>query len=943
MFKLKIIHWNCFSLTVARNFELKQFLATNKPDLLLLQEIKLDNEAANMRLRYEGYATYHKVRIRNPGSGGGVAILINEKISHTPIMDIEESLELIGLKIELNNFTLDVFSYYNPPGSIVSKSLFDCYLNNGKNFILLGDLNSKCAATGCKKTNQSGKVLEEILENSDLVLFNDDTPTYNSYSDESYWEILDLAIGSSSLVGLSPEFKVLEENITSDHNIVSIDLKINGSVRPDNGPYIPRYNFAKANWPSFYVFLQDYANSTDSNLIDGMKINKLNSTVTHKILEAADKSIPKFKKSNRKSFPIEILSLIRERNRLRKMLKTKKKKSPELKQEYNRISGIVRQEINKYESNKWNNFLKDLGPYPVKSSKFWKKINETKKVRQTSSIPNLILDGTEFITDEDKACLFSSILKKTFSENGAESDYDKQHKSEVTETVDSINLGNCDFTPFNTIEIIKVIKQTKINSAPGADGIQNTFLKKLPYEFIDKILIKLINRSAEFGMPDEWKKATITMIPKKAFKSKNPSDYRPISLLSCLGKVTEKLVRNRLYKFLEEINFFVEQQSGFRNNRGASDNLLFFTQKISENIQRGRKACGIFFDISKAFDNIWHNGVIYQLNEIGAAKYLIKFVKDFMSNRKFRVKINNVCGEYCEIECGLAQGSAISPLLFLVFINSIPIANSKKTCYSSLFADDLGAIFTFKKPTTAMNNTIKHYLENLVKWLFKWRLKMNAKKCCYTIFSKAGNKNSRFVKKIVLDLKLNCESIPYDPNPQFLGITFDEHLCFNKHIDILKDRALKRIKIIKLISHNSWHLNSKTLTNIYNALVGSIFLYSFFMVANASETNLEKLQKIQNQAVRHIFKLGQKYPTHLLYPKSKVLPVKDRLISLGCKRLTKSLSKNENTKILVKEYIESVSSIRRDIGVFTPLCLFLPIIALAQLKGGLMIADSMQE
>ena len=94
------------------------------------------------------------------------------------------------------------------------------------------------------------------------------------------------------------------------------------------------------------------------------------------------------------------------------------------------------------------------------------------------------------------------------------------------------------------------------------------------------------------------------MIPKKNFKSKDPNGYRPISLLSCLGKLSERLVKERIYSFLESKNFFVEQQSGFRYNRGASDNLIIFTQKIGENLSVKKKACGIFFDISKAFDKV---------------------------------------------------------------------------------------------------------------------------------------------------------------------------------------------------------------------------------------------------------------------------------------------------------------------------------------------------
>ena len=88
------------------------------------------------------------------------------------------------------------------------------------------------------------------------------------------------------------------------------------------------------------------------------------------------------------------------------------------------------------------------------------------------------------------------------------------------------------------------------------------------------------------------------MIPKKDSKSKDPGDYRPISMTSCLGKMCERLVKKRLYKVLEQKNILVKQQCGFRNNRGASDNLVFCTQKLGETINKGKNACGIFFDIS---------------------------------------------------------------------------------------------------------------------------------------------------------------------------------------------------------------------------------------------------------------------------------------------------------------------------------------------------------
>jgi hypothetical protein len=119
------------------------------------------------------------------------------------------------------------------------------------------------------------------------------------------------------------------------------------------------------------------------------------------------------------------------------------------------------------------------------------------------------------------------------------------------------------------------------------------------------------------------------MIPKKESNSNNPTEYRPISLLSCIGKLAERIVKNRLYFFLESNNLLSSAQSGFRNCRGTDDNLLFMTQKIQESLNRGKKVCGIYFDISKAFDKVWHAGLIYKLIYLKVLTYIIRFIKSF--------------------------------------------------------------------------------------------------------------------------------------------------------------------------------------------------------------------------------------------------------------------------------------------------------------------------
>ncbi len=108
--------------------------------------------------------------------------------------------------------------------------------------------------------------------------------------------------------------------------------------------------------------------------------------------------------------------------------------------------------------------------------------------------------------------------------------------------------------------------------------------------------------------------------------------------------------------------------------------------------------------------------------------YILKYIIDFLKDRKFKVSIGDSLSESGEILCSVPQGSVLGPILFLIYINDIPLANLKHICYSGLFADDLATLFTFKRPVR-IGSTMKKYTENLVAWLYKWRLKINATKC----------------------------------------------------------------------------------------------------------------------------------------------------------------------------------------------------------------------
>ena len=181
---------------------------------------------------------------------------------------------------------------------------------------------------------------------------------------------------------------------------------------------------------------------------------------------------------------------------------------------------------------------------------------------------------------------------------------------------------------------------------------------------------------------------------------------------------------------------------------------------------------------------------------------------------------------------------------------------------------------------------------------------MNAKKCCYTIFSGGRKSGMR------LDIRINDDPIPYNPNPIFLGVTFDEQLCFNAHYANLRTRALKCLNIIKQFSHSSWRMDIDTLINIYRALISSVFDYSFFSVTSPSDTSLGLVQRVQNRAIRCIFRLEWDSPTHELPSISGIIPIRERLIQLGSRYLLKCLvHKNPLIQILLSEYYYSRNSL----------------------------------
>ncbi|GFT71497.1 probable RNA-directed DNA polymerase from transposon X-element [Trichonephila clavipes] len=279
---------------------------------------------------------------------------------------------------------------------------------------------------------------------------------------------------------------------------------------------------------------------------------------------------------------------------------------------------------------------------------------------------------TEATPDDD------SLYKLLLQENTEP--YDDDFIDHVEERVDNFLHRNSrrHTAPLTSPqEIMDIILQLNNKKAPGKDGIKNIALKALPLNAITNIT-KIFNSCLQQNyFPQEWKHALITVIPKPGKDKKFPDNYRPISLISSLGKIFEKILLKHINNYCDENNIIPDFQHGFRSQTSTQHQLLRATNLIVNGFNSKTYTVGLFLDVKKAFDRMWHNGLIYKMILFKFPTYLIKIIHSYLDNRTFNVKLNNVLSSQRPILASTPQGSILSPALYNIYTSDFPTDNKK--------------------------------------------------------------------------------------------------------------------------------------------------------------------------------------------------------------------------------------------------------------------------
>lgn len=379
------------------------------------------------------------------------------------------------------------------------------------------------------------------------------------------------------------------------------------------------------------------------------------------------------------------------------------------------------------------------------------------------------------------------------------------------------------------------------SSATGPNLISYPMLKNLS-KGTKETLLALYNQIwIRDIFPDIWKTSIIVPILKPGRNPKDPINYRPISLISCVSKILEKMVNYRLRWILETNNLLSEHQNGCIRNRSILDSPAVIQHNILKGFASKEKVVAISLDIEKAFDLTWRHKVLLKLKEWDIKGRLFKYLEQFLYDRKIQVKVKNCLSSPYVLENGILQGSSLSSTLWNIVISDIIKCIPVLVKYS-IYVDDI-FLYMSHSNLKYIEQTLQTVLNSLVPWSKTNGSKFSEPKTKLIIFSKR-----KFKHKI--NLNFNGTNLQECNEIKLLGMIMDFRLKWKNHISYTKTRAIKATNILKILNNRNNGISRQVALRLYKSYVRPIIEYGAPVYNSAPKALLDKLEPVQNSAIR---------------------------------------------------------------------------------------------
>ncbi len=397
------------------------------------------------------------------------------------------------------------------------------------------------------------------------------------------------------------------------------------------------------------------------------------------------------------------------------------------------------------------------------------------------------------------------------------------------------NVTKFEFQPVTPADMEKIIKKLDKKKATGCDGIPPKLIK-IAHEKVAPILSQLVNTSMKEGVfPNSLKKAEIRPVYKKK-DNMQKENYRPVSVLTCLSKLLEKVLALQLQIHFDGI--FSESLAAFRAKYSCQDSLLSLLEHWRSAL-RGKEHVGaILMDLSKAFDCMPHDLLLEKFKAYGVTGKALELLRSYLHERTQRVKLGLEVSAWNFVKKGVPQGSILGPILFNVFINDLFYAI--KHALLTNYADD-NTLTVTNRDFIQMKMTLEAEAEMAIQWFTNNKMLANPEKFQAIYFQKKFDDFS---------FTVNGANIEVSEKVVLLGITFDKNLNFGLHVDQTCKRAATQLNVLKRISYC---LDTKGRLAVFRCFILSHMKYCNIIWHFCGKTKTKKLEKIQERALRYVY------------------------------------------------------------------------------------------
>ena len=805
-----LCHWNLNGIA-ANNYVkislLEAYTAVHDFDVICVSETFLDSDYSNddTRLSLQGYTM---IRSDHPSNTkrGGVCIYYKEHLPFIRRNDINALDECIVGEIRVDNSKCFITCVYRSPSQTEDEtnnflSKFDqmcCSIARESPVcsIAIGDFNAKSTNWWTEGTNnQCGLELQNIMT---MLGYSQIINEPTNFEPNKSSTCIDLIFtNQTNLVVESGTHPSLYN--TCHHQIIYAKISFMINLPPPYEREIWHYNRAQVELIKRSIMnfdwnraLANHSINDQVEIFNNTLLNIFRNFIPHETIKCNYRDPPWMNKN--------IKSALRYKNTLYRKYTYGGKKQQDL-INLNETTILVSNLITETKSSYFTSLGNKLNNPLTGPKTYWSILKRFMNKAKLPTVPPLLVNGsfeTDFIK---KAGIFNVFFADqcTIFNNG----------STLPDIRYKTNERKMDIF-FSFSDLSKIIKNLNPNKAHGHDNISIKMIQICGDSIISplKLLFESAIRSGHF--PDSWKKGNIIPVHKK--ESKNLlKNYRPISLLPIFGKIFEKVIYNNLFEFFQENNFLSQNQSGFRSGDSCTSQLISITHSIyqSFDVNPSLETRGVFLDISKAFDKVWHEGLLFKLKCYGIDGDLYNILKNYLFNRKQRVILCGQSSNWLDVNAGVPQGSVLGPLLFLIYINDLP---ENFICEPKLFADDT-SIFSTVFDITKSGEDLNQDLTTVTNWAFQWKMSFNPdpnKQAAEVIFSRKKKPHSH------PSLYFNDSPVTSLPSQKHLGLILDKKLIFDQH---LKEKISKANKGIGLIKRLHAYLPRKSLLTIYFSFV----------------------------------------------------------------------------------------------------------------------------